>query len=306
MRGPVGRVVRAYRKYSFLLMLLPAFLLYTLFVAYPFISSLSLSFFQWSGVGDKTFVGLANYQQVLFGSMQVEFFRALGHNVFFFVFSLALELIIGLALALILASRLRGHRFFETLFFLPNTLSIIVVGFLWGLLLNPQNGFVNRFFDAIGLSMLSQPWLGDTSLALPTVVAISSWRAMGFYILVLLAALLNIPKELYEAADIDGASFWDKTTRISLPLLLPTMGTLTILHFIWSFNVFDIVYATEGAQGGPAHSTDVLGTLFYRIAFGGLGASYVDMGLGATVITLMFLLIFPISLFYVFSTERAN
>ena len=295
-----------YNRYSYLLMLLPALILYSVFVVYPFISSLFLSLFQWSGMGPKTFVGLANYKQVLFGTMQLEFFRALGHNIFFFAFSLLLEFVVGLVLALILASRLRGHRFFETLFFLPNTLSIVIVGFLWGLLLNPQRGFINRFFEAVGLDFLVLPWLGDPALALPTVVAVSSWRAMGFYVLVLLAALLDIPQELYEAADIDGASFWQKTRRITFPLLLPTLGTLTILHFIWSFNVFDIVYAMEGTQAGPAHATDVLGTLFYRIAFGGLGSSYVDMGLGATVISLMFLLIFPISMAYVFYTERQN
>ena len=300
------RFITLYKKYNYLLLLLPALVLYTVFVAYPFVSSLFLSFFEWPGVGAKTFVGLANYKQVLFGSMQVEFFRALGHNAIFFALGWSLDIGIGLALALILATRLKGHRFFETLFFLPNTLSIVIVGFLWGLLLNPQRGFVNRFFEAVGLDFLAQPWLGDTTLALPTVIVVSSWRGMGFYLLVLLAAMLNIPKELFEAADIDGASIWQKIRNITIPLLVPTIGTLTILKLIWSFNIFDIVFAMTGTQAGPAHATDVLGTLFYRIAFGGLGSSYVDMGLGATVITLMFIVIFPISLIYVYFTERAD
>lgn len=298
------RLVALYDRNSHFALLVPAVVLYTVFVAYPFISSLHLSFFRWSGVGPKTFVGLANYREVLFGIMSTEFFRALGHNVVFFVVSWFLDIGIGLILALILAVRLRGYRFFETLFFLPNTLSIVVVGFLWSLLLNPQRGFVNKFLEALGLGSLARPWLGDPALALPTVIAVSSWRAMGFYVLVLLAAILNIPRDLYEAAEIDGASPWQQVRRITVPLLVPTIGTLTILKFIWSFNVFDIVYAMEGTQAGPAYATDVLGTLFYRIAFGGLGASHVGMGLGATVVTLMFLVIFPVSLAYVFLTER--
>ncbi len=285
-------------------MALPMVVIYTIFIAYPFISSLFLSFFDWSGIGPKIFVGLENYKNVLGGYMSREFYRALGHNVYFFVFDWLITMIPGLILALCLSVGLRGSDFFKTIYFIPNTLSIVIVGFLWALLLNPQWGFVNQLLKLTGLGFLAKPWLGDTTLALPTIIVVSAWRSMGFYILTYLAAIVGINGSMLEAAQIDGASTIQTIWRIIIPQLLPVTATMTILKVIWSFNVFDIVYAMEGSQGGPAGSTDVLGTLFYRIAFGGLGSSQVGMGLGATVVTLIFFLVFPVSIVYIFVIEK--
>ncbi|MCX8012722.1 MAG: sugar ABC transporter permease [Rectinema sp.] len=292
------------RKQSYLLMLLPAIALYTVFVAYPFISSLSLSFYDWPGIGPKKFIGLANYRNVLSGFMSNEFYRALGHNIYFFIWSLILSVIPGLFFAFLLSADIKGTKFLKVIYFFPNTLAIVVVGFLWGLLLNPQWGLINQLFKAIGLKVLARPWLGDTKLALPTIIFVTAWRGLGFYILVYLAAILGIDREMTEAARIDGASEMQIAWRIILPHLLPIIATTSMLKFIWTFNIFDIVYAMEGTQGGPAGSTDVLGTLFYRIAFGGLGSSQVGMGLGATVVTLIFAIVFPVSIFYVFIVEK--
>jgi len=285
-------------------MLLPGLLIYTLFVAYPFLSSLVLSFFEWPGIGPKKFVGFANYQNVLSGYMSTEFYRAVLHNLLFFVLSWTLDMIPAFLIALLLAAKLRGTNFFKVISFIPNTLSIIIVGFLWSLLLNPQWGIVNQFFRKVGLSALALPWLGDLHLALPTVILVTTWRGIGFYVLTFLAGIMQINRNMLEAGRIDGANEVQIVTRIIIPQLLPILGTVTMLKIIWSFNVFDIVYAMEGTQGGPAYATDVLGTLFYRIAFGGLGSSQVGMGLGATVVTLIFLIVFPISIFYVFVMER--
>lgn len=292
------------QKRSYLLMLLPAVALYTVFVAYPFISSLSLSFFDWPGIGPKKYIGLENYRNVLSGFMSAEFYRALGHNIYFFVWSLILSVVPGLFFAFLLSADMKGTKWLKVIYFFPNTLAIVVVGFLWGLLLNPQWGLVNQLFKAIGLASLARPWLGDTKTALPTIIFVTAWRGLGFYILVYLAAILGIDREMTEAARIDGASELQIAWRIILPHLLPIIATTSMLKFIWTFNIFDIVYAMEGTQGGPAGSTDVLGTLFYRIAFGGLGSSQVGMGLGATVVTLIFAIVFPVSIFYVFIVEK--
>jgi len=292
------------KTYGFLLMLLPAVFLYTAFIAYPFVYSLFLSLFKWPGIGPKIFVGLDNYKNVLTGFMSREFYRALSHNGYFFVLSWTLSIFPGLILALCLSVGLKGTNTFKTIYFIPNTLSIVIVGFLWGLLLNPQWGMVNQFLKLIGLEVLAKPWLGDTKLALPTIITVTAWRGMGFYVLVFLAGIVGINREMLEAGRIDGASELQIIFRIIIPQLLPIVATLTILKFIWSFNIFDIVFAMEGTTGGPAGSTDVLGTLFYRIAFGGLGSSQVGMGLGATVVTMIFLIVFPVSIFYVFILER--
>ncbi len=286
------------------LMLFPAVALYTLFVAYPFVSSLALSFYDWPGIGPKTWVGFQNYSNVLTGFMSAEFYRAFWHNVVFFVWSLILSVVPGLFFAFLLAAAMKGTGWLKVVFFFPNTLSIVVVGFLWSLLLNPQWGLVNQLFKAVGLGFLARPWLGDIKLALPTIIAVTAWRGLGFYVLVYLAAIIGVEREEAEAARIDGATEIQIALRIVLPHLLPIIATTSILKFIWTFNIFDIVYAMEGTQGGPAGSTDVLGTLFYRIAFGGLGSSQTGMGLGATVVTLIFLVVFPVSLLYVFVLER--
>jgi raffinose/stachyose/melibiose transport system permease protein len=285
-------------------MLFPAVALYTLFVAYPFVSSLALSFYDWPGIGPKTWVGFQNYSNVLTGFMSAEFYRAFWHNVVFFVWSLILSVVPGLFFAFLLAAAMKGTGWLKVVFFFPNTLSIVVVGFLWSLLLNPQWGLVNQLFKAAGLGFLARPWLGDIKLALPTIIAVTAWRGLGFYVLVYLAAIIGVEREEAEAARIDGATEIQIALRIVLPHLLPIIATTSILKFIWTFNIFDIVYAMEGTQGGPAGSTDVLGTLFYRIAFGGLGSSQTGMGLGATVVTLIFLVVFPVSLLYVFVLER--
>jgi len=292
------------QRRTLFLMLFPAVALYTLFVAYPFVSSLALSFYDWPGIGPKTWVGFQNYSNVLTGFMSAEFYRAFWHNVVFFVWSLILSVVPGLFFAFLLAAAMKGTGWLKVVFFFPNTLSIVVVGFLWSLLLNPQWGLVNQLFKAVGLGFLARPWLGDIKLALPTIIAVTAWRGLGFYVLVYLAAIIGVEREEAEAARIDGATEIQIALRIVLPHLLPIIATTSILKFIWTFNIFDIVYAMEGTQGGPAGSTDVLGTLFYRIAFGGLGSSQTGMGLGATVVTLIFLVVFPVSLLYVFVLER--
>ncbi|HUX21475.1 MAG TPA: sugar ABC transporter permease [Spirochaetia bacterium] len=292
------------RYYSFLLMLAPGLILYAALIAYPFLSSIYLSFFKWPGIGPKVFVGFANYVNILTGYMSHEFYPAFLHNLYFFALSWTLDIIPGLVMALLLSTGLRGTNVFKTIAFMPNTLSIIIVGFLWGLLLNPQWGMVNQVLKVVGLGKLAQGWLGNQNIALTVIILVTTWRGIGFYIITFFAAILGLNRSMLEAARIDGASEGQTIWRIILPQLLPIIGTVTMLKVIWSFNVFDIVYAMEGTQGGPAASTDVLGTLFYRIAFGGLGSSQVGMGLGASVVTLIFLIVFPVSIFYVLVIER--
>jgi raffinose/stachyose/melibiose transport system permease protein len=220
--------------------------------------------------------------------------------------STVLSTLVGLGFAVILSRNLPGTGLYKTLYFMPNTLSVVIVGFLWNLLLNPQFGPVNQFLRAIHLGSLARPWLGDPSLALPTIVAVSAWAHMGFPILVFLAAMIEIPAELLEAARIDGASELRVFASIVLPLLRPVMVTLVALNFIGSFNAFELLFAMEGASGGPFLATDVLGTFFYRVAFGGMGATLTGMGLGAAIATLMFLIVLPVSVLVIALQRRLS
>jgi raffinose/stachyose/melibiose transport system permease protein len=281
-----------------LLFVLPALVLYTIFVVYPIGYSFNLSFFSWPGVGEKTFVGFDNFRNILSGAYSEEFFNAVGHSFTFFIANSVFELGLAFIIAVALTSKIWGKRFFQTMVYLPNVISMVLVGFIWSMILNPQWGLLNSFLELIGLENLAQPWLGQPETALPTVIMVNVWRNIGFYILVFMAAILNIPKELFEAAYIDGAKNHHIISKIIFPLVIPNMQTLAILIFIWSFNIFDVVYALEGVQAGPFRSTDVLGTLFYRTAFGGLGSSAQDYGLGAAVAVIIFIMVIPLSMVY--------
>jgi len=283
---------------------IPALSLYTLFVIYPFGYSLFLSFFKWSGAGSRLFVGFDNFNSILFGRMSQEFTNALLHNFYFFALNALFELGLAFIIAVVLSSRIWGQRFFRTIVYLPNVISMVLVGFIWVMMLNPQWGLINQLLKTIGLKHLAQPWLGQMDTALTTVVLVNVWRNIGFYILVFLAAIIGIPNDIFDAAYIDGARNWRVIWKIIFPMTFSTFQTLLILIFIWSFNIFDVVYSLVGVQAGPVRSTDVLGTLFYRTAFGGLGSSGQDYGLGAAIVVLIFLMVIPLSMIYALMMDR--
>lgn len=280
-----------------ILMLLPALSVYGLIIIYPMLSSLRYSLYHWSGVGPMTWTGLSNYAELLLKPpYQTTFLRALTHNCYIFALSIVMKVGLGLFLALLLAQKLRGTAIYRAIVFLPITLSMVAVGFLWKLFLNPQWGVVAELLRAVGLDHLVAPWLGLPETALTTIVLISTWRSIGFVVVVLGAGLLAIPQEVDEAAVVDGATTWQRWLHITIPLLLPTILTVLMLEFIWSFGTFDLIYALEGSLGNPMGSTDVLGLLFYRTAFGSFAGASTRMGLGAAVAVTMFVIILPVSL----------
>jgi len=289
-----------------LIFVLPALLLYTIFVIYPFIFSFSLSFYSWPGAGEREFVGLKNFQMIMSGSFAEEFRNALSHNILFFIVNAIFELGLAFLIAVVLTTKIWGKRFFQTIVYLPNVISMVLVGFIWSMLLNPQWGLINQLLKSIGLADFAKPWLGLEETALGTVIMVNVWRNIGFYVLVFLASILGISKDLFDAAYIDGASTWKVIRKIIFPLTIPTFQTLGILLFIGSFNIFDVVFALEGVQAGPYRSTDVLGTFFYRTAFGGLGSSEQDYGLGAAVVVIIFLIVLPLSMFYAYLIDKKS
>lgn len=298
------------KNYSYLLMLAPGLGLYLVFIIWPFINTIRISFYDWSGLGPlDDFVGLGNYLN-LFNRAPIDrqFNNALSNTAQVFILTTILSTLVGLVFALILSRNIRGARAYQALYFMPNTLSVVVVGFLWNLLLNPQYGAVNAVLRGVGLDALAKPWLGDPNFALPSIIAVSAWANLGFPILILLAAILGIPSDLMEAARLDGASELRVIASIVLPLLWPTLITLIVLNFISSINSFELIFAMEGVEGGPFFATDVLGTLFYRMAFGGPGGTYAGLGLGAAaaLATLMLLVVLPVSVFVILYQRRVS
>ncbi|RLL89434.1 ABC transporter permease, partial [Mesotoga sp. HF07.pep.5.2.highcov] len=166
-----------------LVFILPALILYSIFIIYPLFDSLILSFFSWSGVGPRTFVGLKNFQTLFSGSFSKELFNAFFHNVYFFIMLTILELGLGFLIALMLASKIKGAGVFRVVTYIPNMIPLVLVGFMWVLFLNPQAGLVNQLLRTVGLGSLAQPWLGQANTALTTIILVNVWRNLGFYVL---------------------------------------------------------------------------------------------------------------------------
>lgn len=251
--------------------MLPGLILYVMFFIGPMFAAFRLSFYDWPGVGTKmNFIGLKNFTNAL---TDPEVYTALWHNTQFFVIVFILQNTVGLGLALLLNVRLRGYRIHRTVLYLPSILSLIVTGFIWDLMLDPQIGLANPLLKGIGLGRFQHAWLGEPAITLIVVILVQSWQWMGLPMVVYLAGLQSIPRELIEAAMIDGASKWQSLVRITFPLLAAPFTILTVFCFIAMFRVFDIVYVLGGPLGGPDGSTTTLGTVILAYAFGQLGGS---------------------------------
>lgn len=287
-------MIRTPARYRLLAMfVLPALVVYVAFSVYPLLSSVVLSFFASSGQ-QSAFVGIANYVELFTNpTTSARFWNALGNNVEFFLIHLLVELPIGLLMAALLTSgRLRRSvGVYRTVLFIPATLSVVIVGFIWRLIINPLWGLVEF------------PLLGTEATALPTISLMSVWQYIGIPMIFLYTALLAIPDDVIEASRIDGAGSWTAFWRIKFPLIAPQFGLIVILTYIWTFNGFDIVYALNGSAPGPNYSTDILGTFFYRSFFGSSG-QVADLDLGATVASVIFLLILATTAAYFWLVQR--
>ena len=207
----------------------------------------------------------------------------------FFVGTMLVQNTLGFALGVLLHRNRAGKRFFQTVIALPFLVNPLVIGYAWTLLLNPNYGPVSGALRGIGAEGFIRPWLGDPNWAGPLVILINAWQWVGFPMLVFGAALASIPEEFESAAMVDGANGWQVLRLVKMPLLIPAFGTSTMLTFIGSFNAFNLQYSIGGVQGGPSGSTDVLGLVFYRLAFGsGLNA----IGLSSALAALTFLFVF--------------
>jgi raffinose/stachyose/melibiose transport system permease protein len=207
-------------------------------------------------------------------------------------------------LAALLSTRgLRGASTYRTLLFLPTMLSVVIIGFIWQLILSPLWGIAEGLMKLVGLGEFFKPWLGLEGPALITLALISVWQFIGIPMMLFYAAMLSIPDELIEAAYVDGATGWTVFWRIKFPLILPTVGIVTILTYVGNFNAFDLIYTTQGALAGPNFSTDILGTFFYRTFFG-FQLQLGNPTMGATVAAMMFLIILTGVLIYLFLWQR--
>jgi raffinose/stachyose/melibiose transport system permease protein len=291
---PIGaeRTRRRKRSMHLLVFLLPAVAVYSLFMVYPLLDSMRLSLFS-PLEGVEVFVGLDNFVRLLTDDLlSARFWNAVWNNLLFFAVHFFVQNPIGLLLAALLASpTLRGRTVYRTLLFIPTTLSVVIVGFIWQLILSPLWGIVET------------PLLGRSSTALITLSLMSVWQYIGIPMILFYAVLISMPEDLIEAARVDGASAWSVFWRIKFPLLLPTVGMVSVVTYVANMNAFDLIYTVKGALAGPDFSTDIMGTLFFRTFFG-FQLQRGSSTMGATVATMMFLLILAGIILYYFGWHR--
>lgn len=259
-----ARLARHWAQYrAGYLFVLPAFLLYALFMIYPFFQSIYLSFTDWNGAEPvKNWVGLANYREMFHDS---HLWKALQNNIKWVIIGTISPMVIGLFLAMMLWRQPRGFVVFRTVFFLPQVLSSVVIAIVWGWIYNPIFGLLNTSLEKAGFDSLTRPWLGDPGLALYAVLAAAIWAETGFVFVVFLAGLQNVSRDLIEAATLDGANAWHRFWDVTVPQLSNVITVIGSLLLIGGFNVFDIIFVMTG--GGPNNATEVIGTYTYTEAF---------------------------------------
>lgn len=289
MKTPIDR-----RRIAPYLFLLPNMLLFALFTIGPALYSFYLSLFSTSPFRATRFAGLENYA-ALAGD---ELFRTAVTNSVLFVFSFTVIVTIAsVAVALLLNSRIKAKGFFRSAFFFPVVLSPVVVALVWHWILDQNSGLLNLMLEYVGIG--GRPWLLNGTLAMASVVGVGVWIHLGFYALIVLAGLQAINTDLFEAARVDGASPWQETRYVTLPLLRPTVLVVLILSVIAGFQAFDYIFVLTG--GGPTFSTLLMVQFIYRTGF-----EQFRFGLAAAGAVVLFLIIFSLTMLQFIAARRGE
>ncbi|OQB97095.1 MAG: Lactose transport system permease protein LacF [Spirochaetes bacterium ADurb.Bin110] len=274
----------------------PALIIVCVIIILPLFMSLFNSLFLWDQLIRQNFVGFQNFKKIFFTEpYHTRFANAMGNNLRWLVLTMIVQNVGGLFIGYFLSRRIWGHEFYKRIIFIPVLFSIVAVSFLWSLYLRP-NGLVNAFLKLIGLPQFMRPWLGDESIATYSIIFVNIWRWIGFPSLVFLAAIDNVPMDCLEAACLDGASDTRVFFKVILPLIVPSIVIITVLTIIGSLNVFEQIYTMAGLDGSPNFSTDTIGTLFYRTAFGSVDSGKPEIGIGSAIGVIIYLLTFVVSL----------
>lgn len=265
------------------ILIAPAFIFIIGFTFIPVIGAFGISLTKWDLLSQAEFIGFDNYQRIFSDNVATKTLL----NTFYYTFvSVPLGIIISLLLASLLNQKIRGLAIFRTFYYLPVISSTVAVSMIFRWVLDSQYGMLNGGLAIFGISPI--PWLTDPAWAMPAVILVTVWRSLGFNMLVLLAALQDVPKELHEAAAMDGATAFHKFFYVSIPLITPAIFFVTMTSLINSFQSFDLVY--NMTQGGPARATSLIGYYLWEQAF-----KYLNMGYGAAIAFVLFFFILVIT-----------
>lgn len=282
------------KKKNFATFMLPSVVILTAVLALPLVYSLVVSFFDTnlksSGLGE--FVGIGNYTAALTDS----YFRgSVGTTIIFTIGVVTFEFLVGLAIALLLNVNVTGKSIYFSIIIIPMMITPVAVGLIWRLLLHSELGIVNYFLEMIGMS--GQAWLAGSSLALKTVMFIDVWQNVPYMVLVILAGLVSLPAEPYEAARVDGASMWQRFRYLTMPMMSPTFMVVILMRAITALKTYDLIYVLT--KGGPGVKTEVISYHIYQEAFRNL-----EIGSASAMSYLLVLVIAPIAFIFIKITKN--
>ena len=253
------------------LMVSPYLLHLMVFAAFPVVFSIVLTFFNWNIISPMEWNGLGNWKHVISDRL---FWKSIYNTLKFLAVHIPLQIIIALALAEVLNQKIRLRSFFRAAFFMPVVISGVVVTIMWQQLLGYENGIINQLLVSVGLGKVG--WLTDPDVAMISIALMATWKNVGLYVILFLVGLQTVPKQYYEAADLEGASHWQKFTRITIPMINPTIFMVMVLSTLGGFSLFIEPYIMTG--GGPMNSTLSAVLYIYKEAF-----EYYHMGYSATL-----------------------
>jgi raffinose/stachyose/melibiose transport system permease protein len=259
------------------LFILPVMVIYVMVVVGPALFGIGYSLTDWSGIGEATYIGLENFRQLIFEDNS--FREAFGNNVVWLLFFLTIPFGLALVGASLLARLRRGAMIYRTALFIPYILPSVIVASIWGNLLSPRRGLGGQMAK-LGFDGLNRAFLGSPDTALLSIAFVDNWHFWVFLVVLFLAAMQGISPDLYDAAKIDGAGRWQEFLHVTIPGIRPTLIFMLMMVAIWSFLVFDYVWLLT--QGGPAGSSEVLGTYLYKQAFNRFEAGYAS-AIGLTI-----------------------
>lgn len=271
--------------WSDLLFVLPVFILFSIFTIYPFLGSFYYSLTKWNGFTEPLFIGLSNFKRLISeGSFLISF----RNTILFALSGLLISNVLSLCLALALQNSGKMKALLRTVFYLPGVVSFVSMSIIWSSIYH-YNGAVNQFFRVIGLDGLVRDWLGTYQSVIPSLIVILVWSGMGFGLIIFIAGLNSIPKELYEAAEVDGAGSVTKFRIVTFPLLMPSITIVTFLGFVTTLKIFDLPFIMTG--GGPGDASNTIAMIIYKQAFG-----YNNYGYASAAGIALFILVAMVSL----------
>lgn len=288
-RGVRGVLTEMRREWTAYLFNAPGLILFAIFTVYALYTSFMLSFQEWNLIDpDKNFIGLDNYREVL---RDENFHEAIRNTVYFTVGTVPLTMIIALLLAMLLNAKIRGLALFRTAYYLPVITPLVVAAIIWSWLYQADTGMLNYYLQQLGIIDEPVRWLGNRATAMPAVIAMNTWKGIGFNMIVFLAGLQAVPQEFYEAADVDGAGWWAKFRRITVPLIAPTTFFLLVINTVGAMKAFTQVFVmTQGGPPGPGGATTTIVYWIYQQAF-----VYFKMGYASALAYTTFFLLFAVS-----------